>query len=280
MKHLVLSLLFIASVLTSSAETIRVLAIGNSFSQDAVEQNLYELALAQGDTLIIGNAYIPGCQIDLHVKNFETDRPAYSYRKVIDGVKHTTDKTPLSTIINDEPWDIITLQQASHYSGLKSTYANLPKLKSFVIDKMPNKKAEIAWHATWSYAKDSTHKGFVNYGNSQSAMSDSIAAIAATVVPENGIKRVIPAGVAIDNGRKVFGDVMNSDGYHLSQGLGRYTAACTWCEFLTGKSVVGNPYHPETITAEQAAAAQKAAHDAILSQSGCAKNCCNSNCCK
>lgn len=274
MKHLFIILLFVASFLTSSAETIRVLAIGNSFSQDAVEQNLYELALAQGDTLIIGNAYIPGCQIDLHVENFETDRPAYSYRKVVDGVKHTTGQTPLSVIINDEPWDIITLQQASHYSGLKSKYSNLPKLKAFVLEKMPIKDAEIAWHMTWSYAKDSTHNGFVNYGNSQEAMSDSIVAIAATIVPENGIKRIIPAGVAIDNGRKVFGDVMNSDGYHLSQGLGRYTAACTWCEFLTGKSVVGNPFHPETITAEQALAAQKAAHDAILSRKGCAKNCC------
>lgn len=279
MKHLFLSLLFIASVLTSSAATIRVLAIGNSFSQDAVEQNLYELALAQGDTLIIGNAYIPGCQIDLHVENFETDRPAYSYRKVVDGVKHTTDKTPLSTIINDEPWDIITLQQASHYSGLKSTYANLPKLKSFVLDKMPNKNAEIVWHATWSYAKDSTHNGFKNYGNSQAAMSDSIASVVATVIPENGIRRVIPAGVSIDNGRKVFGDVMNSDGYHLSE-LGRYTAACTWCEFLTGKNVEGNPFHPENITPAQAASTQQAAHLAIQSRCNGAKKCCKSNCCK
>ena len=40
------------------AKVIKVLTIGNSFSQDAVEQYLYELAAAQGDSLIIGNAYI------------------------------------------------------------------------------------------------------------------------------------------------------------------------------------------------------------------------------
>lgn len=264
MKRIVLLALIIISIFSASARVLRILAIGNSFSQDAVEQNLYDLAIAQGDTLIIGNAYIPGCQIDLHVENFETDRPAYSYRKIVDGIKSTTDKAPLSMIINDEPWDIISLQQASHFSGISSTYSNLPKLKEFVINSMPNKNAEIVWHATWSYAKDSTHKGFKNYGTSQQAMSDNIANIVSTVIPANGIKRVIPAGAAIDNGRKIFGDVMNSDGYHLSLGLGRYTAACTWCEFLTGKSVVGNPYHPESITAGEAAKAQKAAHKAIL----------------
>ena len=40
------------------AKLIKVLAIGNSFSQDAIEQYLYELAHAQGDSLVIGNAYI------------------------------------------------------------------------------------------------------------------------------------------------------------------------------------------------------------------------------
>ena len=39
---------------------IRILAIGNSFSQDAVEQYLYELFDAAGIKVIIGNMYI-GC---------------------------------------------------------------------------------------------------------------------------------------------------------------------------------------------------------------------------
>lgn len=36
-------------------DTIKVLAIGNSFSQDAVEQYLHELGEAEGITMIIGN---------------------------------------------------------------------------------------------------------------------------------------------------------------------------------------------------------------------------------
>ena len=53
MKHALLTLLLLISV-TLSAKTIRVLAIGNSFSEDAVEQYLYELCAENGDQLIIG----------------------------------------------------------------------------------------------------------------------------------------------------------------------------------------------------------------------------------
>ena len=41
-------------------DTIKVLAIGNSFSQDAVEQYLHELGEAEGITMIIGNMFIGG----------------------------------------------------------------------------------------------------------------------------------------------------------------------------------------------------------------------------
>ena len=69
MKHrilLTLTLLIAFAVMGSGKRVIKVLAIGNSFSEDAVEQYLYELAAAQGDSLVIGNAYIGGCSIDRH----------------------------------------------------------------------------------------------------------------------------------------------------------------------------------------------------------------------
>ena len=250
------------SFLTLDARVLHVLAIGNSFSQDAIEQNLSELALAGGDTLIIGNAYIPGCQIDLHLKNILSDKAMYSYRKVVNGIKSTRDTTALSTILSDEPWDIISLQQASHVSGKTETYSGLPELKREVISRMPNKDAEIIWHMTWAYAKDSDHSGFKNYGNSQKIMNDSIYFAVCSEIPKNGISRVVPAGTAIQYARGIFGDVLNSDGYHLSK-LGRYVAACTWYEFLTGKSVLGNPYRPDFISEKDARRAQKAAHKAV-----------------
>ena len=60
--------------LTLQGKVIKVLAIGNSFSEDAVEQYLYELAASQGDSLVIGNAYIGGCSLEMHLDNLKTSR--------------------------------------------------------------------------------------------------------------------------------------------------------------------------------------------------------------
>ena len=57
MKKAVLFLLFyLFTFLPLSAKLVKVLAIGNSFSQDAVEQYLWELAREAGVKMIIGNA--------------------------------------------------------------------------------------------------------------------------------------------------------------------------------------------------------------------------------
>lgn len=256
-------LLSIAVAFSSTSRTIKVLAIGNSFSEDAVEQYLYELCKAMGDSLVIGNAYIGGCEIDRHLDNLTSGKNDYAYRKIIGGKKTSKEKTALPEIITDEPWDIISLQQASHYSGQKHKYANLPALKKGVMDMMPNKDAEIVWHKTWSYAKSSNHDGFKNYGRSQKAMNDSIdAAVKEKVLPA-GITRIIPSGDAVKIARNLIGESLTRDGFHLSYEEGRYIAACVWAEFLTGKSVVGNPWHPADLTPQMALAAQLAAHAAF-----------------
>ena len=97
MKKAVLFLLFyLFTFLPLSAKVIRVLAIGNSFSQDAVEQYLYELAHAQGDSLVIGNAYIGGCSIDRHYTNLVKDSALYAYRKIVGGVRSERRKWTLN----------------------------------------------------------------------------------------------------------------------------------------------------------------------------------------
>ena len=54
------------SALAAQRDTLRILAIGNSFSQDAIEQNLWELFDAEGIPVIIGNLYIGGCTLQRH----------------------------------------------------------------------------------------------------------------------------------------------------------------------------------------------------------------------
>ncbi len=59
-------LLLILATGVSAGETIKVLAIGNSFSEDAVEQNLHELTVADGCQMIVANMYIGGCSLCRH----------------------------------------------------------------------------------------------------------------------------------------------------------------------------------------------------------------------
>ena len=136
------------SPIGAQAKVIKVLAIGNSFSEDAVEHYLYELAAAQGDSLIIGNAYIGGCTIDRHYDNLLTGKADYEYRKVVGGVRSNTRKVDLKRIIRDEQWDVISLQQASPFSGLPASYANLVHFKRLVESYTTNLHVEFVWHMT------------------------------------------------------------------------------------------------------------------------------------
>lgn len=258
--------LFLLFSLCAQAKVIKVLAIGNSFSEDAVEQNLYELAKAQGDSLVIGNAYIPGCSIDRHLQNLRGDSAVYAYRKVVGGVKAERRKATLKSIIRDEQWDYISLQQASQLAGVPSTFGNLAQLKWLVETYVTNLHVQFLWHMTWAYAKNFDSDRFKAYGYNQYTMYRSIVSTMLGVLPNVGIHRVIPTGTAIQLMRFRVGDILNRDGYHLSLTLGRYTAACVWCEVLTGRIVDGNKFRPGFLTDEEIQVCQEEAHEAVFMQ--------------
>lgn len=266
MKTIVLFLFLLFTFLPLNAKLIRVLAIGNSFSEDAVEQYLYELAADQGDSLVIGNAYIGGCSIDTHFDNLKTDKAAYRFRKVIGGVRSEQRQVTLRMIIQDEQWDIISLQQASQLSGVFTSFSNLAQFKRLIQSYTTNLHVKFVWHMTWAYAEGFTSDRFEYYGFSQRRMYDAITAVVQQVMPAVGIKKIIPSGTAIQLARISLGDSLTRDGYHLNYTIGRYTAACTWCEFLTGRNVKKNKFWPETLSAEEAKICRQAAHEACEMQ--------------
>lgn len=258
-------LLLLAGGVYAQQKTVRILAIGNSFSQDAVEQYLHELAEAEGISTIIGNMFIGGCSLERHVKNARDNVPAYAYRKIgTDGKKREKGKMSLEAVLADEAWDYVSLQQASPFSGMYETYeASLPELIEYVKARLP-KKTKLMLHQTWAYASTSKHSGFKNYNCNQLTMYQAIADAVKKAAKANKIKIVIPSGTAIQNARTSFiGDHLNRDGYHLDVKIGRYTAACTWFERIFKHNVVGNPYAPEGLDEVRKAVAQKAAHAAV-----------------
>ena len=256
--------------LTVTARTFKILAIGNSFSQDAVEQYLYELADAEGFKPIIGNVYIGGCSLERHLSNAKNNNAAYEYRKIVDGKKINKLNVSLAEALVDEKWDYISLQQVSGYSGKYETYVvSLPELLEYVKEHATNKSMKLMLHQTWAYAANSNHADFPKYDKDQMKMYEAIIDAVENASKLVNIDIIIPSGTAIQNGRtSIIGDNFNRDGYHLELTYGRYTAACTWFEKIFNKTVVGNKYAPNTISEYYKQIAQNAAHYAVLNPRG------------
>src|SRR5690606_6674875 len=247
------------------SDTLRVLAIGNSFSQDAVEQYLHELTAAAGKTVIIGNMYIGGAPLSKHWSNAEGDKAAYSYRKIdASGTKTVCKQNSILAVLADEQWDYISLQQASPLSGKFDSYiVPLTALHRY-LDSATAGKAKYIWHQTWAYAANSTHKGFANYNHDQQTMYEAIMAASAKAQKLVPIDLLVPCGTAIQNARTSFiGDNLTRDGFHLDLHIGRFVAACTWFESLFGEEAPVARYRPEGVSEAQAAVARLAAHAAV-----------------
>ena len=237
---------------------IRVLCIGNSFSWDAVEQELVPLCDAKGVQVEVHNLYYGGCSLEQHARFLLKDTCAYSHRVCTNACPRIIkDTISLRQALQDGEYDVISLQQASHDSGIRSSYE--PWL-SLLIDTVRayQPKAKLYWMQTWAYSKDAKHPAYPRYHSDQQQMWDSIVACTPKNLP------VIPCGLAIQNARQTkLGDTLCRDGYHLNYVYGRYTAACVWYEILSGKDVRRNPYKNDQMTQKQRRLTQKSAHKAV-----------------
>ena len=220
--------------------TLKILAVGNSFSVDAMS-HLYLVAKDAGiENVVLGNLFIGGCSISKHLTKMNSDAAEYTFYVSDDASKEmVVEGTRTAKYgITYTDWDYITVQQASAYSGLLSYYDDLQSVIDY-INANKTSDAEILWHMTWAYQQDCTQSGFANYDNDQATMYNSIVSVVNELILTNSsIAGVIPSGTAIQNLRtSPLGDTLTRDGYHLSYGIGRYTAALTWLAAITGYDV-------------------------------------------
>ncbi|MCM1366626.1 MAG: DUF4886 domain-containing protein [Prevotella sp.] len=256
----------ISAVTISAEDVIRILAIGNSFSEDAVEQNLREICAPQGIGVEIANLFIPACTIDMHYSNLTNNTPTYSYRKIsVDGIKTTTENVTLETALHDGEWNYISFQQASKDSGIFSTFTSLGdfiRRVRLIVGRHPI----FCWHSTWAYAPGSNHAGFKAYGNNELQMYHDIVSTSRKVMRKfPQLKILIPTGTAIQDARTaiIAGKDLTRDGYHLELTIGRYIAACTWYEAIFRTPFKENTFFPKTVTPEDAKIAWKVAEIAV-----------------
>lgn len=226
---------------------IRILSIGNSFSTDATKY-VWEIASAMGCEVETVNLYIGGCSLYTHVKNLRSGAQAYSYER---NGQPLAEYISIPEAVKAGPWDFVTLQQASHYSGLAQTYHPfLEELAAFIRAEAPG--ARILMHQTWSYSPDSTHDGFPTYNMDSAGMFRAVKAAYAEAAASIDAD-LIPAGEAVELARKdpLFAYEsgkypLNRDGFHLSVPYGRYLAGLVWCEKLLKLDVRKDAYIPVT----------------------------------
>ena len=242
------------NAVASVRRSLKILAIGNSFSVDAMRNYLYDvLKSADYDQVILGNLYVGGCSIDTHWGYISANSGSYEYHKNDDNGKWvTTYGAKAMEALQDENWDIITVQQVSSNSGMPETFGNLQNLVSWVNQYKTNPNAKVLWHMTWAYQQDSTHEAFPNYGSDQLTMYNAIVnTVQNTVLNIEGIDGVIPAGTAIQNLRQSYlGDTLTADGYHLNDQHGDYTASLTWYAAITGETLDLVDYAPASVQSD------------------------------
>lgn len=217
---------------------MKILSIGNSFSQDA-HKWLHNLAAINGINVKTANLYIGGCSLQTHWNNFKENNEYYDFE--ING-NIAERKISIEEALKEDSWDVVTLQQVSQLSGKEETYEPyLSSISKAVKDILPDTK--LYFHQTWAYEIDSAHEGFSYYDNSQQKMYESI--IDTTRKAAKSIKAtIIPTGRIIQGLRKLpefdykkGGISLCRDGFHLSYDYGRFAAAATWLHTLMGKTV-------------------------------------------
>ncbi|MFP7414375.1 DUF4886 domain-containing protein [Priestia filamentosa] len=222
---------------SATTKTLRILTIGNSFSDDAT-QWLYDIAKSAGANVIIGNLSMSGQSLQGHWEQISGDLAAYRYFKYSSSGSTTTTGKTMEFGLKDENWDIISLQQVSGKAGVYSTFQPyLNDIISYIKGLATNPNMKFAFHRTWAYATGANHTDFPLYNSDQMTMYHAISDGYLQAMKETNIDIIIPSGTAIQNARssaylKAIGTELTRDGYHLDLGMGRYIAGLTFFETL------------------------------------------------
>ncbi|MCL2518202.1 MAG: DUF4886 domain-containing protein [Oscillospiraceae bacterium] len=203
---------------------MKIISIGNSFSQDA-HRYLHDI----DEKVKSVNLHIGGCDLVTHWDNVENDNKYYDYN--LNG-KSIGPASVKEGLLGDD-WDYVTLQQVSHDSGRPDTYyPYIELLSAYVKEHCPDATQII--HQTWAYDPDVIHDGFAKYGRDQQVMYDALKSAYKSAAAKLNVG-IIPCGEVIQTLRENgFPFSLCRDGFHLSLDYGRYAAAATFYEMLAG----------------------------------------------
>ena len=225
---------------------LRVLAIGNSFSSDAlcyVSKILSNLGVDSDSYSVYGashNAATLEHWCEVASQNSMVELTHFG------GAKMPVEQGTLSETLTQQ-WDVIILLQYS-YDAVKYDTFNpwLHQLIDLILQYCPNPNITLAWQMPWSY----NDTFITDYSNYERWLLISLAV--QEMMWNDGIDIIIPVGTAIQNARATSlnsESQLTSDGWHLDHGIGRYIAACTLVQAIFepvyGISILGNTAMPD-----------------------------------
>lgn len=238
-------------------KTLKILAIGNSFTQDPLRY-LHDMAKLRGQNIKCVNLVIGGCSLERHYRNMMSGAKIYALE--ING-EPTGFTVSLSEALGSDCFDIVTMQQASHFSYMPETYyPYIEKLAEYVRGFQPHAKLYI--QKTWGYEDGSARlhdHGFDTHGDMYQAATAAYDEAAKKI----GADGTIPSGLGMKLGVEA-GLKMHRDTFHASLGIGRYLLSLVWLETLTGLSALEDAYSyfDEPISREDLEKVRFASHKA------------------
>lgn len=218
---------------------MRVLCVGNSFSEDA-SRYLHQIARADKVDINVANLMIGGCFFYKHFRNFMSD--AKDYTLGFNGVSTTVRVTMTEVLLSNE-WDCVSIQQASAFSPDYNTYQPYADaLCDHIRECVP--KTKLLVHETWAYEEGSAKLLSVNGAKytKREEMYNDIRASYQKLYNDVGADLYIESGTLfqklIENGITN----VHRDTFHASFGVGRYAIGLLWYKRLTGNCVSGNTF--------------------------------------
>lgn len=300
----------------SAPDTLKVLMIGNSFSI-CVLKNLPDIvASIPGKRLLLASCYIGGCPLRRHLQNLvdgqkDPGLKPYEIDVALTGEGPNVARAPkrMGNILQEIPalpWDVVTIQQASHESW---DYANYQPFAADLVAHVQKHapQAEIVIQQTWAYrADDPRLRPGGEWGFDQAGMHARLREAYAKLAADTGF-RVIPTGEAVRLTREreprpfqpyppesleqlrwpdlpaQAGDVVGQcwwgknaetgemfvgrDSIHLNP-RGEYLQGCVWFDALFGIPARGIPFISPLVGKNDALFLQRCAADAVRAQAG------------
>lgn len=240
----------------TSKRLVQLLAIGNSYSQDALAYVPFIMQNMGVDVdILIGILMQSSSSLKMHVDNFEKDTAAYTFFLYDGGSswKNYGHKT-IQWALDNCNWDIVTLQQGSNIAvydwGRYQPWCD--KLINYVRGHV-DYPVKFVWYQPM--ARPAKSNANISTGDNWSDAVitehyENTARSSKRILEETICEYVVPVGTAIQNARsieriKVLGDYANNphntskmgyltcnDGVHLQEGLPCQIAAYTFVQVL------------------------------------------------